>query len=70
MVPELDHALELKEEVASRWSLVAWIATMEALGIPGEVLSKSGKVVLEVAQREMERHRSRLPTVSPRADNP
>ena len=61
IVPELDEALELKEEVSSRWALVAWIAIMEALGIPGEVLRKSGKVVLNVAQREAERHRSRLP---------
>ena len=67
-LPELDQAPELHEEVGNPWAIMAWIAIVEALGIPGEVLSESANVLLNVAQREIERHRSQLPTVSRRAD--
>ena len=57
---ELSQVPSENEQPIDNSAIATWIAIMQALGIPGEVLGKSGNKILGVANREMERHRSRL----------
>ena len=58
--PELSEVPQEDEDVFNQSAVNIWLAIMEALGIPGEVLAESGNEVLRAANRETERHRSRL----------
>ena len=60
IVPELGQVSSDSRHAIGGSAITTWIAIMQALGIPGEVLAKSGNEVLSVANREAERHRSRL----------
>ena len=58
--PEVNQVFSEDEQVVNESAIATWIAIMQALGIPGEVLGKSGNEILSVAVREAERHRNRL----------
>ena len=57
--PEITHIASEMELVIDQSAINTWLAIMEALGIPGEVLAKSGSEVLRVADREASWHRNR-----------
>ena len=58
--PELGLASSENEQAFDPSTIATWLAIMQALGIPGEVLSKSGIEILSVANREANRRRYRL----------
>ena len=58
--PELSQVPSDNERAISDSAIIIWIAIMQALGIPGEFLGKRGNQILDVANREAERHRKRL----------
>ena len=58
--PELGEIASENQRAITQSAIIAWIAIMRALGIPGEALGKSGNEILSVANREAERHRNRL----------
>ena len=59
-VSELSQVSSDNESAIWKSAIATWLAIMQALGIPGEVLQKSGNEIINVANREMERHRKRL----------
>ena len=59
-VPELSETPCDKKRSISDGAIRTWIAVMEALGLPGEVLARGGNEFLDAANRETERHRNRL----------
>ncbi len=64
-LPELERVPNENEQSAYEDAIPIWIAILQALGIPGQILADSGNRVAEVANREARRHRDRLdgPTV-------
>lgn len=61
-LPELSQNPTERISAIELSSIETWIATMQALGIPGDFLSKSASRILRVANREAERQRNRLAT--------
>ena len=59
--PEMESVPAKSEMITSDGSIKMWIAIMEALGIPGELLAKSAETLLNVSNRESDMHRARLP---------
>ena len=57
-VPELSEVSSDKMPSINYGAIKTWMAIMEALGIPGEILAK--EEFLDAANRETERHRNRL----------
>ena len=49
-------------------AIMAWIAILQALGIPGDFLARHSRQIADLANRETERHRRRLaiPSAPPR----
>ena len=60
IAPELDDIPNEGEHAISQPAIATWIAVMQALGVPGEVLGKEGNNALDVANREAELHRNRM----------
>ena len=63
-IPELGQDSSENKGAIDKTAIVTWIAIMEALGIPGEVLANSGNKLLDAARSEAERHRNRLTSQS------
>ena len=59
-IPELGQDSSENKGTINKTPIVTWLAIMQAFGIPGEVLAKSGNKILDVERREAERHRNRL----------
>ncbi len=57
--PELDHVPKEDESSLNDTAFTVWVAIMQALGIPGEVLVKNPSTVLAIASREALLHRTR-----------
>ena len=59
-MPELDEVPREDNREVLENAIILWVAIMQALGIPGEVLVRSSNRILSVADQEAERHRNRL----------
>ena len=60
LMPELDEVPSEDNPVVYEDATILWMAIMQALGIPGEVLARSSTKVLSVAVQEAQRHHNRL----------
>ena len=59
MSPELAHVPEETDKVTYGGPIDMWLAIMQGLGLPGELLSQNATAMLNVSIRESELHRAR-----------
>ena len=60
--PELKSVPAESEKITYAGPIKIWLAIMQALGIPGELLAENARDLLSVSNRESDVHRARLPS--------
>lgn len=57
--PELEYIPDETDKITYGGPIEMWVAIMQGLGVPGELLSQNAKAMLSVSIRESELHRAR-----------